>query len=896
MAFQAIEGHGYTVLTTEVQGVNPHVQIYDTNGQTLLSQQPTDNRPLDWTAPTSGIYYLRIQDQVWDGRNWGGRNRIGSYSLQILDDQTNQDNDEFEPDDLITLAKVATDGTVERRNFFPSGDIDWVAFQAIEGHSYTMLFTETQGVNPHIWLYDIDGRTLLREQPRNNLPLRWTAPLSGPYFLRILDHNGTQAFNRIGSYSLLIHDDETKREGDDSFEPDDQKDQAKQIATDGKIQLHNFSPRTDIDWISFQATKDKIYIISFQFKWPIFLEPEFEIYDRDGKTRIRSWTTSVNDWIAPETGTYFLAVQEDDAREGIYGIRILEDGIEIENERPLIPIELNAVVGSQGGTVELSWNAVPGETLGYLIYRDQSNNPYFTTDSEIVIKDLSPHIKYNFALSSVNIYGLTSSGRSEPVEAIPGIGGGSTINHGILLKLVNESSDVEARFNATGQDEPRIIIDYTGLKGRKSLIRFPLKETYIDGFNGGNSYGGENLLYVGGNLEFVRFRKRALLWFDFSTIPADVTISSARLQMHAEYTSGEVNIGAYPILSPWIENVTWNNTPAHGTIISGVTNSSTGPWEWDITNQIQAWVQGKEGPPPAVNIVYGDVSGNGIVMPFDAALILRFRVGAIELTPEQLARADVNGNGTVTEQDAVLILQYGAGFISSFPIEENERAKFVMNSFPKARIYLEKAELAENKAILPVKLNNVPGASSISFTLSHIHESLQKIDINFPHKNQDWISTSHKMDGQIQIVAAGSAPLSSDSTTIYIELTLPNATAPEQKLEYELSEVRVNDISVPIDSKALLKTSTLLQNFPNPFNPETTIQYAVPKSDQVDLSIYNVMGQKITQLVSEYQNQGWYIIIWDGRDSKNIPVASGIYFYSLKTGSERHVRRMLLLR
>ena len=91
----------------------------------------------------------------------------------------------------------------------------------------------------------------------------------------------------------------------------------------------------------------------------------------------------------------------------------------------------------------------------------------------------------------------------------------------------------------------------------------------------------------------------------------------------------------------------------------------------------------------------------------------------------------------------------------------------------------------------------------------------------------------------------------------------------------------------------------LAQNYPNPFNPVTTIQYVIPssiKSQAVELGIFNILGEKIKTLVDEKQRPGHYTIQWNGRDDFGVQVPSGVYLYSLRTGSFMDVKRMLLLK
>lgn len=85
-------------------------------------------------------------------------------------------------------------------------------------------------------------------------------------------------------------------------------------------------------------------------------------------------------------------------------------------------------------------------------------------------------------------------------------------------------------------------------------------------------------------------------------------------------------------------------------------------------------------------------------------------------------------------------------------------------------------------------------------------------------------------------------------------------------------------------------------NFPNPFNPSTTISYRIPGKSIVDITIFNVLGQKVKSLVHRRQLPGYYRVKWDGTDDSGKPVASGIYLYQLKTKTFVKTRKMILLR
>ena len=89
----------------------------------------------------------------------------------------------------------------------------------------------------------------------------------------------------------------------------------------------------------------------------------------------------------------------------------------------------------------------------------------------------------------------------------------------------------------------------------------------------------------------------------------------------------------------------------------------------------------------------------------------------------------------------------------------------------------------------------------------------------------------------------------------------------------------------------------LHSNYPNPFNPSTTISFSVPQTSPfVTLKIFNIKGQKVKTLYKGKAEEGKHTITWNGEDENNKPVSSGIYFYKLKAGEKEISRKMLLLK
>jgi hypothetical protein len=76
--------------------------------------------------------------------------------------------------------------------------------------------------------------------------------------------------------------------------------------------------------------------------------------------------------------------------------------------------------------------------------------------------------------------------------------------------------------------------------------------------------------------------------------------------------------------------------------------------------------------------------------------------------------------------------------------------------------------------------------------------------------------------------------------------------------------------------------SYLGSNFPNPFNPSTTIQYGLKEASSVRINVYNSRGQLIRTLIDESKAAGTYRVVWDGKDSNNRSVSSGIYYFRME--------------
>jgi hypothetical protein len=111
---------------------------------------------------------------------------------------------------------------------------------------------------------------------------------------------------------------------------------------------------------------------------------------------------------------------------------------------------------------------------------------------------------------------------------------------------------------------------------------------------------------------------------------------------------------------------------------------------------------------------------------------------------------------------------------------------------------------------------------------------------------------------------------------------------------YVYNQAELVGIYPLLDSPELVRKIPLnfqiFQNYPNPFNPNTTISYQLSKTSEVELSIYNLLGQKVAMLVNKKQAAGTYNVEWNA-----LVFASGIYYYKIQAGAFKQIKKMILI-
>lgn len=141
---------------------------------------------------------------------------------------------------------------------------------------------------------------------------------------------------------------------------------------------------------------------------------------------------------------------------------------------------------------------------------------------------------------------------------------------------------------------------------------------------------------------------------------------------------------------------------------------------------------------------------------------------------------------------------------------------------------------------------------------------------------------------------AGRGTTTSQQKYQYIDTNLPTGT-----YGYRLKQIDHDGSFTYSEVKSITilppRNFDLKENFPNPFNPGTVIEYQIPHDIQVNLRILNLMGQEIAILVNEFQKSGFHQVTWEGKDMSGREVSSGIYLYSIQAGEYHAIRKMVKL-
>ena len=310
---------------------------------------------------------------------------------------------------------------------------------------------------------------------------------------------------------------------------------------------------------------------------------------------------------------------------------------------------------------------------------------------------------------------------------------------------------------------------------------------------------------------------------------------------------------------------------------------------------------------------YGDVSLNDRVTGYDAALVLQHTVKIFTLNEEQQKIADVDCSGEITAWDASLILQYAVGKITEFPCQTGQPPAMANLSEHNIAISLPALSVKPHQTIiLPIQLKqdaNVISACELTLKveraacpLNYEAGVLTPTKVMTTDAMKEYTLEYQIKDGKINISLAGAEAIAKSGAFVQVEFA-PQSQAMITRVSLE--NVRLNGKLVPSTAKGTIEVlppkSALLQNFPNPFNPETWIPYQLKEEAEVVIQIYNIKGELVCTLSIGRKPAGSYLsrekaVFWNGKNQNGEAVANGLYFYTFKAGDFQATRKMILVK
>ncbi len=293
--------------------------------------------------------------------------------------------------------------------------------------------------------------------------------------------------------------------------------------------------------------------------------------------------------------------------------------------------------------------------------------------------------------------------------------------------------------------------------------------------------------------------------------------------------------------------------------------------------------------------LFGDAYRNGLLQALDAAAVLGHVLNPSLAGIDSLA-ANVDSSapqGAITPFDAALILQHRVGIRHRFPVQESGSSNhpridaqspagkpLVQRSILEPRVETEYVSIwtDDRSQIISgeVSIGGVVGQVQAAVDLSH------------------FLVAFRPFDGGVRVVMAGASPVPGPGELLRIYPSEPVTAVRVLGGSFNDGQITV---SVSGDPPASTPSSFALHaNYPNPFNPETTIGFDLPSSADALLEVFDVAGQLQRVLLAGRMEGGRHHVAWDGRDDEGRRVGSGVYLYRLRAGVSDEARRMVLLK
>ena len=298
--------------------------------------------------------------------------------------------------------------------------------------------------------------------------------------------------------------------------------------------------------------------------------------------------------------------------------------------------------------------------------------------------------------------------------------------------------------------------------------------------------------------------------------------------------------------------------------------------------------------------IKGDVNRDGKVRSNDAILTLRIATGQMTPTDYQQWAADMNGDGRVKSNDVILILRKATG-LSTPGI-----GAVADSGMPTTVALVEVHSIAGETIAVPVKVDNAYGLGGGDICIAYDPAVLRAVDVS--SQSGILLSCNVIRPGLVCIAFATPGRLRS---RILAEVRFHILTDGASLLKLETVDL-YHPNALRMDSRGVdgrfaswaipPEHSMLLQNFPNPFNPDTWIPYQLKEDGDVTIRILSASGELVRGLSLGHRSAGLYVSqdrasYWDGKNEAGEHVSSGVYFYTIQAGEDfTDTKKMMVAR
>ena len=260
-----------------------------------------------------------------------------------------------------------------------------------------------------------------------------------------------------------------------------------------------------------------------------------------------------------------------------------------------------------------------------------------------------------------------------------------------------------------------------------------------------------------------------------------------------------------------------------------------------------------------------------------------------------ISNTKITDNNALTQHGGGIAVFFGGALLNNVEISNN----IAENLGGGAAFYQSEVDLSNTTICNNIDYANNSAIWSLNATVGIVNSIVWG---NQPNRLQSYYTITYSnIPSNTQILGEGEGNIDLD----------PLFCAPDSA-NYQLAEnspcigtgleganMGANEVgcgALSIDNYLMPTEFALHQNYPNPFNPVTTLRYDLPENTMVNITIFDIMGRMVSELVNGQQTSGYKTITWDATNSLGETVSAGVYLYSIQTGEFRQVKKMILLK